>query len=1140
MGEHGLTNGRYTIAIDLVQSPTDLITATSYGVLQRGMLNNTHSSETWRFDGTQGDVVRLEVESTSGDLDSVLRLYSMDGLLIASGDDEHALDPIVDAILPQNGSYRIVVERFNGQWGVTSGNYALAITPIYQTNAKEPTANVLNFGSSASGVVDSTAPTDEWDFVGEKGDTVSIELRFSADDSPLQLVLRDPFGNALVEGIRDGETSNISAFVLPARGKYYIEVRRPSDARAAFSPYALGLHLDAMAAETASPGGYAVIGSSVTGRFLSVPATHAWVFTATSGELVGFLMQTLDGTTNLQGILLAPDGSTVATLTSWSDDPVYMPYSGTYTLLVGGDGITAGTIYRLTFRSADNADGQAAVLTPTRDGYGSITNLNARNMWDFDAHTGEVICVRVEALSGNLEPTLTLWDSTGRALSEGKSARTLLGAYSELCGIKVPATGVYHAVVSRAGGELGSQTGTYRILLRSRPISARAARAKDVTFGQVIDANLTGQSPEVYAFRALAGDVIALSATTETPGSVPTLSLETEDGQLLSASTGQVANETRISAFVVPSTGRYIVVVDRETPGAIYFLALRRDANAPPGSVTRALSTSQTFSDNVIDPAQPTYWIVSGKTGEVLTFVVDTTGGGLTADETLFAPSGDIIGIAIEGVSSRQTVIGPVRLPEDGDFTLVIRSWIGADGGTTGGFTVRADIAEPGISGSDGGTIWARQRTVYGGLIEEDNQDVWDFQGQAGEIVFIRAEKDPGPGELAMRLFGTEGEPIAQSAPATEFDGADIASALLPLDGTYSIVVTGTITDQAPIDYRLAVGQVQSPMVTSMRRATGLGYGELQNGTITDNERRRAWAFWGQGGDRIGARVSLVRGSWTPTLYLIGPDGSILEASDIVSDGVLRLDDALLPQTGFYGLVVERKATESDSVVEFTIDLDNLPGGALWQGSLYDYGTGDLTASAFVNEWSITPDYSGDYLVTIDTSGFVPRMYIVSPTGSIVNSENSSTQQATVIAYLRGGETSRLVVSGGPNTTKGHFDLHLIPASIITGGGALDENRINVGRLEDAHFTDDWTLQATAGSSVTVSAARISGDLVLSMEVFDENGLLLQTSDSGDNGGLTVTAVAPADGTYHLLVSRNGESAGTTSGNYVIGIQVSE
>ncbi len=1129
LSSEGRTGGRYELLVEQTAAAAPNAQATLYGKRQIGLLNGSTPAESWSFEGQQGDTVTVSVQATSGDLDPVVAVYDAAGQLIATGDDQQGLDANLRLALPQDGTYIAEARRYEGALGTTSGNYSLSVDLVYRSGSASE--QWLVYGDRVVSTVDGDQPGEQWSFTGEAGDVIHVDLQFAQDDSPLLLSLSDPAGTELATGIRDRGDAIIDGFTLPARGSYLLSVVRPGDARAAFSPYSLELDLLDAQSQTLAQGGVLALDRPAAGQFTAVPATQLWTFEAAAGDSVALALTRLRGLLSAQLTLVAPDGSPITTLSAvpgstntLTTGPLTLPLAGVYTLLVSGDEQALGLTYRLWLQPAAPVLETAQVLAPLQDGFGTIDALAPQAAWTFEAQAGETLSLRVGATGGDLAPTLTLWGPDQRPLMKGSAS----GTQASLLGFVAPQDGTYRVIVGRSGGVAGSTSGTYRLMLRREWISERAVVAQDVPFGTRQTGILAGDSVALYAFQGAAGDVIGLSVSVD-EGNVPDLTLETEAGVAINVPLSKFDHETDLTAFALPAEGRYIVALQGSQPYT--FSLFRRGQEIAGSGLVRNLGRGQAFVEAVQAPGQTTQWNFDGEAGEVLILVVDSAQSALRADLALYGPRGYLASATGDPDSSLVT-LGPVRLPESGAYQLVVGAWLGTAGTTSGAYSVRVQTADPGESGSAGGHIPVLNTVVNGGLTAADAQDLWTFDGRAGEVITVRADQSSAAGSLSLELAAPDGSVLGTGQSGS----AEIPLITLPMTGVYQIRVAGQVTAESSIEYRLAVILSQNTLVASMASAQGIAYGDQPGGTFQPGQDRQAWVFFGQMGEQAAAQVDPSSDTVGLAVYLLAPDGQVVVANaGRVPGHTVELGGTVLPQSGFYGLIVERGGDLGTSE-EYHLKLSRIAGGALQQGALDVEASGWLTDAAPVHQWALAPAYSGDYVVQLEPLSPVEHLdlFIELASGQVVAAGTVDEQGLMVArARLESDQTYAVLVSGGLLVAQGQYTLRWQPAQESPVSATLSVALPNIGRITTEHFSNEWQIAVTAGAQV-VAVTPVSGDLIPLVSVYDVNGILVRQQLAERSTALEVEVDFPADGIYRIVVSRARGAAGQSKGDYTI------
>jgi hypothetical protein len=100
-----------------------------YGTTVSGQISDQIVSEEYVFLGQEGDVIQIQMERASGDLDPLVTLYDSDRKQIAFDDDSggETAAIIKGFVLPRDDTYLLVASRYEREEGVTSGAYLLTL-----------------------------------------------------------------------------------------------------------------------------------------------------------------------------------------------------------------------------------------------------------------------------------------------------------------------------------------------------------------------------------------------------------------------------------------------------------------------------------------------------------------------------------------------------------------------------------------------------------------------------------------------------------------------------------------------------------------------------------------------------------------------------------------------------------------------------------------------------------------------------------------------------------------------------------------------------------------------------------------------------------------------------------------------------
>ncbi|HVO44201.1 MAG TPA: PPC domain-containing protein, partial [Aggregatilineales bacterium] len=161
------------------------------GLTATGTISSDNAGDAYGFDATNGQLVTINLDATSGSLDPFLVLLDPGGNIIASNDDaspQTRNSAIVNQPINTDGRYTILTTRFALAIGGTEGNYTLRVklsTASASVRTATPAPTIPAGGATLGATVGAGAlpPSNIL--------TISLTWDSTAD---LRLLVRDPAG----------------------------------------------------------------------------------------------------------------------------------------------------------------------------------------------------------------------------------------------------------------------------------------------------------------------------------------------------------------------------------------------------------------------------------------------------------------------------------------------------------------------------------------------------------------------------------------------------------------------------------------------------------------------------------------------------------------------------------------------------------------------------------------------------------------------------------------------------------------------------------------------------------------------------------------------------------------------------------
>ncbi len=371
------------------------------GTSINGTITNQQPAQSYAFTGAANDQVTIDMNATSGSLDTFLFLLDPSGNILSSNDDrtEGNTDAeISNTILPEAGTYTIVATRYAKRIGGTQGGYTLTLS-------SEATNLPADFLSLPRG---------------------SLEARLIWNNAAdLQLQVRDPAGDVVyddVPQIRSGgqlvAAGNVNC--RAPTGTPFSYIYWPSDTPPRAGSYEVEVWFQNECNDT----------SAVTAQ-LYLTFNGQQVFHDTIRPLLNdryLISFTLDA-------------------------------NGQLTL---GEGGIVNGIDSLDIQS--QLEG-AVIIDPSTPRNGSITADNKFDVFVFTASAGDVYSIAMNKTSGNLDPSLYLVGPGGDQVAANDDAVPGETTNSLISNLTLPADGQYIIIATHFGARYGGTTGTYTLTL---------------------------------------------------------------------------------------------------------------------------------------------------------------------------------------------------------------------------------------------------------------------------------------------------------------------------------------------------------------------------------------------------------------------------------------------------------------------------------------------------------------------------------------------------------------------------------------------------------------------------------------------------------------------------------------------------
>jgi len=341
-----------------------------YGAVTAGSISTDTPQRFFAIGGQQGDLIRVIMTRTGGDLVPRLRILNERSVELSRETQTQAGESIAYVTLPQTGWY--LVEAGSSDGG--AGSFDLYATRL--------AAAVLSVGQQASAAFTPEAPSISYIVNARIGDVITVTM-FTTDNAGAvqpQLELLDLSLNPV--DVSTGERFVTLRAPIPRSGPYIV---RATDLAGAGGGFNLRVTSTPNRNFTTTPAAY---NNQYTGTISAEQPLNFYRFSGKTGELVTISMAQKDGDLNAYLILMDNDLNELTSnddVSTGRDSRITqyrLPKDGEYVIVASRSGLADGTTiggYDLALTAGEIALNEGAFTATLRWASGADLNLFVRD-----------------------------------------------------------------------------------------------------------------------------------------------------------------------------------------------------------------------------------------------------------------------------------------------------------------------------------------------------------------------------------------------------------------------------------------------------------------------------------------------------------------------------------------------------------------------------------------------------------------------------------------------------------------------------------------------------------------------------------------------------------------------------------------
>ncbi|WP_353929182.1 putative Ig domain-containing protein [Okeanomitos corallinicola TIOX110] len=445
-----------------------------------------------------------------------------------------------------------------------------------------------------------------------------------------------------------------------------------------------------------------------------------------------------------------------------------------------------------------------------------------------------------------------------------------------------------------------SEAGTYSLIVSGRNaggdfsfqlLDFNSAATKIAPDTEIIGTIATGLETKVFQFDANKGQQIYFdSAVSQNIRAA----IYAPDNQLLGSSFA-----LRDFSAVVPNDGTYTLILRSDSENAVdYNFRL-----VTPEIEQTTLTIGEVVTGSLSEAGEKDVYLIEGTAGQRIWFD-GLASDSFNIDVRITSPTGQTL---INNLDANRDS-GMLTLPETGTYSIVVN---GDD--FTGDYSFR-------VLDEDNANSLTLDTNFTSTIEPGSGTEIYTLEGTSGQELLFGMIAVDNRFRGSWALYGAASNDfIARNTFLDDF------SAVLPADGTYTLVVDGESSN--PINYTFNISDITTPT-----NITSSGFDTIRTGTLTTSDQEDIFTFDATAGTRI-VFDGLTSASFNINARLTAPDGTALFSNQRLNNDFGQLT---LPESGTYSIAVNTRGDLGDYSFR-VLNLDDaktLPLDSVFNGTL--------------------------------------------------------------------------------------------------------------------------------------------------------------------------------------------------------------
>jgi hypothetical protein len=560
------------------------------------------------------------------------------------------------------------------------------------------------------------------------------------------------------------------------------------------------------------------------------------------------------------------------------------------------------------------------------------------------------------------------------------------------------------------------------------------------------------------------------------------------------------------------------------------------------------ITFGQVETGSITAAAQSNAYTFSANAKSVLDFTLVATSGTLVPKIQVYSSNGTLLGSNNSGFpygcSGTTVELNTLLISAAGTYSVVVSDCSSTN---TGAYLLYMQSTNNPV----GAVNLPFGQPLTGTIDSAAQSSTYTFSANQNDVVDFTIDTTSGDLIPRIRLYNPDGSSNSSNNAGFPYGcsgtNVELNQVSLPQTGNYTVLVADCD------DTNTGSFEIYSQRTDNPAGAAALHFGQVETGSITAETQSSTYTFTANANDVVDFTLETTSGALVPKIRLYNPNGTLNNSNNAgfpygCSGTSVEMNTVTLPTAGTYTVLVgDCTDTNTGNFSIYSQRTNNPSGASNLPFAQVQTGLVASIAQSYTYTFNDPGSDVVDFTLVTTNGSLVPRIRLHNPDGSSNSSNNAgfpygcsgTTVEMNTVTLTQSG-TYTVLVADCSDINTGNFAIYAQSTVNPAGPVTVDWGQVQSGTISSTAQSNTYTFSGVANDGVDFTVVTTSGSLIPRIRLYNPDGSLNSSNNSGFPYGCSGTTVQLGSitlaqtGNYTLLV---GDCSDTLTGTYNLSSQ---